>query len=103
MNNKVFLLIYDSAYDCDDVFEVDAYEDIEVAKADLKEIADDFKRNDTLMDNDNCVISTDSDTEFTAYENGRYCENHLSVYITEKQIRTEKSIVRAIRNIDFFR
>lgn len=42
------------------------------------------------MDNDNCVIGIDSDTEFTAYEDGNYCENHLSVYITEKSIRTEK-------------
>lgn len=84
--NEIYLVMYDSMYGCESSFEVYPYTNIESAKRKLKEIVDEFKANDELANSEDCVIETDGFTEFTAYEEGRYCENHLSVYITKKKI-----------------
>lgn len=64
------------------------YVDLDLAKKRFKEIVDDDERKNALKKH--WTIETDTPTDFLAYEDGYYCQNHTLVSISEDIVSIKK-------------
>ena len=81
--DKVYLLIQDYVTDLNTEFKVDAYKTMDSAKAALKEAV---KKSKPLDKENGFEIETDNETEYEAYLDGYYIDNHSHIYIQEVKI-----------------
>lgn len=66
---------------------IHVFSSFEKAKKCFDSIVKDTKENDILFDEfyDDTVVE-ESETEFTAYQDGFYCSNHITVNIKEYEV-----------------
>ena len=81
--DKIYLVIQDYVADLNTEFKVNAYKTIESAKAALKEAVKESKPMDKQNDFE---VETDTDTEYEAYLDGYYIDNHSHIYIEEVKV-----------------
>lgn len=82
--DKVYLLIQDYVTDLNIEFKVDAYKTMDSAKAALKEAVKESKPIDKFNDFE---VETNTDTEYEAYVDGEYVDNHSHIYIEEVEVK----------------
>ena len=82
--DKAYLLIQDYATDLNTEFKVDAYKTSKSAKAALKEAVKESKPTDK---NNGFEVETDTATEYEAYIDGEYADNHSHIYIEEVEVK----------------
>lgn len=88
MENKVWVLIHEWAYDGENDITVEVFGDPDRAKQTLKIIVDNYKAEDSLFNGDvPAVVEDDRDDYFVAYEDGDYCSNHILISIVEREVR----------------
>lgn len=83
MEEKIFVLIKEEFCDGFNSINTYLYKDIEQAQKHLQMFKDNFK---TVNDLSKYIIDADNDKEFYAHLNGRYQDDHINIWIEEKEI-----------------
>lgn len=81
--DKIYLLIQDYVTDLNTEFKVNAYKTSKSAKAALKEAVKESKSTD---EENGFEVETDTATEYEAYIDGEYIDNHTHIYIEEVKV-----------------
>ena len=81
--DKIYLLIEDYVVDLNPEFKVNAYKSMKSAKAALKKAVADSKYYDK---ENGFKVYTNKSTEYEAYINGEYIDNHSHIYIKEVEV-----------------
>ena len=81
MINKVYLVIEDWSADFDNGVDINVFKDLEKAQEYIKQRIEEEKNN-TCYDTNNI-----EEYSYEGYNEGEYAENHLSMYIEEKEIK----------------
>ena len=82
---KVYLLIQDYVTDLNPELKVDVYKTKKSAKIALKDAVAESKPNDK---ENGYNIETNNSTEYEAYEDGNYPDNHSHIYIKEVEVKS---------------
>ena len=80
---KVFLLIQDYVVDLNTEFKVNAFKTMEGAKKAFNDAVSESKPTD---EENGFEVETDTDTDYEAYIDGEYIDNHSHVYIKEVNV-----------------
>lgn len=89
----VFLVIYTGALDGEDTYNCRVFSNYKNAKREFDRTVEEEKRNDCLFTNygEDEVVVEQSESEFLAYLDGEYCNNHFSVELVEKIVEDSVS------------
>ena len=89
MENKVWVLMHEWAYDGESNFYIEVFQNREDAIKDMAKLVNSYKEDDTLFNNNSVMtaVEDDDDTDFIAYEEGNYCENHVEIHIVSREVR----------------
>ena len=80
---KIYLLIQDYVTDLNPEFKVNAYKTKNGATKAFNDAVNESKPQD---EENGFSIDVDTDTEYEAYEDGYYLDNHSHIYIKEVEI-----------------
>ena len=81
---KIFVLIQDSIYDCDEDNRVEVYSSFESAKKEFDKLVSNARKE---AKKDDWLIETDEDMSFCAYQDGDYVYYHTIINIEEQEIK----------------
>lgn len=81
---KVFVLIQNSIYECDEDNRVEVYDSFEEAKKEFDRLVSNAKQE---AKKDNWLIETDKNIEFCAYKDGEYVYYHTNIRIEKQEIK----------------
>ena len=81
--DKIYLLIQDYVVDSNAELKISAYKTIKGAKTALKDAVKESKPTDK---ENGFEVYTDKSTEYEAYIEGYYIDNHTHIYIKEVEV-----------------
>ena len=89
MENKVWVLMHEWAYDGESNFDIEVFQNREDAIKDRAKLVNSYKEDDALFNNNSvmALVGVDDDTDFTAFEDGNYCGNHVEIHIVSREVR----------------
>ena len=89
MENKVWVLMHEWAYDGESNFDIEVFQNRDDAIKDRDKLVNSYKEDDALFNNNSIttVVDADDDTNFTAYEEDNYCGNHVEIHIVSREVR----------------
>jgi hypothetical protein len=86
MENKVWVVYLEDVYDC--CLEnriIDIFYNEDSARLRFKGLVDSHRSN--VEEDSKMLIEEDSDTTFSAYEEGYYSENHLYINVYQSEVK----------------
>ncbi|MCL2062053.1 MAG: hypothetical protein FWH03_05450 [Firmicutes bacterium] len=80
-NKEIYIVIEDSVYDSETSFNIEGFVKYDDAVKRVEEILEQDKKENPDWYDDDSYVFAQSEGCFEVYEDGSYCENHLSVYV----------------------